>query len=85
MKLYKVTLRGLHGTGINTDYGTCYVVATDPTTAYNILRAYIEKRDLGFDRERELNRIELIAEEGDYPACNIRLMIQMQEQKQGGK
>ena len=76
MKLFRVTIRGLFGGGVSTRYQTTYVVATDPTTAYDMVREYLEKRRLGTSNDREMEQIELIAEEGDYPKCYIRLMVQ---------
>jgi hypothetical protein len=57
MNLYRVTLRGL----IMSPWGTSYVVATDPTAAYEAVRVKLERRDYGFRTDRELSKVELIA------------------------
>ena len=77
MKLFKVTLNGMNygrstGSVVN---GTAYVVAEDLTTAYNKVRKYMDKNDLGFTHEREVESIELLAEEADYPDCGYRLYL----------
>lgn len=75
-KLYKVTCRGMnHDSGANIIHGIAYVVATDPTAAYEKVRIYLNDRELGYDKDRELSRIELLAEIGDYPDCMMRLFL----------
>lgn len=51
----------------------------DPISAYNIVREYVDKRDLGFTGERVLESIELLAEEGDYPECHTQLFIHKED------
>ena len=75
MKLYKVKCRGMKNSATSTLYGDSYVMATDPTSAYKIVKEYLDERDLGFLQDRELESIELLAEEGDYPICRIQLHI----------
>ena len=60
-KLYKVTLRGMQYTTTNPTYGTSYVIAEDSHQAYTKVRNYLEDNDIGFSRERALEKIELIA------------------------
>ncbi len=80
MKLYKVTLRGMTtGIGSNTINGIACVVASDPKRAFEEVKKYVDENDLGFHHERELSKIELIAEEGDYPGCGCRLFIEKGE------
>ena len=75
-KLYKVTCKGMHG-GISSDiaYGIAYVVADDAAEAYKKVRDSLDKRKLGFSHEREMDKVELLAEEADYPACRIPLYV----------
>ena len=74
MKLFRVKLKGMQGsTGSNTSHGTPYVIAPDPTTAYAMVKKYVDEHDLGFTYERELESIELLAETGEYPACGEHL------------
>jgi len=77
MKLYRVTLRGMTTTVANTTtaYGCPYVVANDSTEAINKVQKYLYDKGLGCANERELDKIELLAEEGDYPNCNIQLFL----------
>ena len=75
MKLYRVKLKGMCGIGLNTAYGKPFVVANNPTEALKKVQDYISKEDLGFRHEREMESIELLAEEGDYPECCIQLYL----------
>lgn len=63
MKLYRVICKGMHGSITGPRQGIAYVLAKDPTEAYNKLRAYLDAGDIGFRKDRELDRIELIADE----------------------
>lgn len=75
MKLYLVKCKGMTSTiGGQTPHGLAYVVANDAENAYKILRKKLDEKDLGFYHERELDTIQLIAEEGNYPACGIVLL-----------
>jgi len=69
-KLWKVTLRGMQST-----YGTSYVVATDATSAYNKVRKYLDDKNLGFTNDRAFNVVTLIAESSEYPSneCILHL------------
>jgi hypothetical protein len=77
MKLFKVILRGMNfissGSGVANGYA--YVVAENTDDAYKKVRAYLDTKELGFRHERELNCVELLAEEGDYPNCGLRLFL----------
>ena len=76
MQLFKVTLKGMTG-GISSEtaYGVSYVVAEDPTKAYAKLKAFLDEKDLGFDSDRILDRIELIADEKQYGSCGHMLFL----------
>ena len=71
-KLYRITLRG---------YYTVYVVAKDTTEAYGIVRSDLDKRDYGFSKGREMKNIELLAEDAEYPGCDIRLYVEDDEER----
>jgi hypothetical protein len=60
-KLYRVILRGMQSNLIGVAYGASYVVAKSADAAYRKVRAALDKEDIGFLRERELERVELIA------------------------
>ena len=62
-KLFKVKLKGLKGGTVGIDYQTSFVVAEGLDEAYKKVRDYLDKEDLGFAHERELNRIEVLADE----------------------
>ena len=66
-KLYRVTCRGM--TCGDQHHGIAYVVATDPSEAYKKVRSSLDERKLGFQKDRELDKIELLAEVGNYPEC----------------
>lgn len=75
MKLYRVLLKGMCANVVSTKYGSPYVVADNPTEALKKVQDYLTKRDIGFVHEREMETIELLAEEGDYPDCKIQLFL----------
>jgi cobalamin biosynthesis protein CbiG len=57
-------------------YGIGYVVATDAEEAYQLMRTSLEERNIGFRGERELETIELLAEQTAYPnCCTILYMV----------
>lgn len=66
-KLYKVTLKGMTWSSTGTIYGVSYVVAKDPTEAYDKVRVFLNKGDIGYSKDRELHTVELLAEETQYP------------------
>lgn len=68
-KLYKVTCRGLYGS----IYRVSYVLAEDPTIAYKKVKNNLDRRNIGFPPERELQSIELIADTAEFPDCGIIL------------
>ena len=73
-KLFKVTLLG----GINpvsTNYKTSFVVAESPNDAYQAIRDFLDSNNLCFQCERELESIELLAEDCKYPACRTMLFL----------
>ncbi len=65
-KLYRVTLKGMTSNPTGTSYGISYVIAKDSNEAYLKVREFLNKKDIGFDRERELSSIDLIAEDSQY-------------------
>lgn len=70
MKLWKVVLRGVG------KYRESYVVAENSVVAYSIVRTFLNDNDLGFEHERELDNITLLAENVQYPDCETNLYIQ---------
>ena len=76
-KLYRVWLKGMTGTlfGTQTAYGCPYVVAESPNEAFEKVQQYLTKRDLGFTKDRVLDKIEYLAELADYPETGIQLFL----------
>ena len=61
--------------GTQTAHGLAYVVAENPDEAYRKVRERLDGRNLGFPKDRELDKIELIAAEGEYPMCGMTLYV----------
>jgi len=61
-KLYKVTLRGMTYNSTGIAYGVSYVIAKDPNEAYQKVRKFLDEKDIGFSKYRELDKVELIAD-----------------------
>lgn len=76
MNLYKVTLRGMKSNPGGTIYGIAYVVAGTATKAERIMIDYLDEGDIGFSKDRVLEKIELLAEEGQCPDCGTILYLQ---------
>lgn len=73
IKLYRVEVRG----GSAMQQTKSYVLATDPAAAYQAVREYLNRKDLGFYEERELKSLELLAESAvDFPDCGTRLLAE---------
>ena len=74
-KLYRVILRGMTHNSTGTAYGDCYVVARTSEEAYQQVREFLDKEDIGFDHERELHSVELLAEQARFPRCRTMLYM----------
>jgi hypothetical protein len=72
-KLYRVELKGLSGPIM--DLSCSYVIATDPTSAYNKVKKWLDEKDYGFKHDRELSAIHLLAEDYEYTNVRTRLFI----------
>lgn len=75
MKLYKVTLQGMLHSTTGKVYGVSYVVAETMDEAYGKVRSFLDAQKLGWDKERELHTIEVIAEEKQYGDLKNMLFI----------
>ena len=64
-----------HSSASGVIYGIAYVVAENTEQAYKKVRDSLEKRDIGFKSDRGLLQIELLAEDANYPDCNIILYV----------
>lgn len=72
--LYKVTCKGMsypNGSGVT--HGEAYVIAENAEDAYQKLRSSLDRRSIGDTTDRVLDKIELLAEAGDYPECGMAL------------
>lgn len=74
-KLYRITLNGMTSATTGISYGISYVVAKNTVEAYEKVRKFLDVKDLGFSHERELNIIELIAEEYEYTDVRTLLFL----------
>lgn len=80
LKLYRVTLQGMTGlVGTNMIYGVSYVVATNSAEAYQSVREWLDKEDVGYVDDRELASVDLVADAARYPSCRIRLYLPEEE------
>lgn len=80
VKLYIVELQGMKSCfGVYNEYGISYVVATDPTNAYEMVKTFLDSNDLGFSHDRRLKSVTLLADEKQYNEKNM-LFIQKSDQ-----
>ena len=70
LRLFKVYVRGAI-----TGFNPSYVIATDPTSAYDKVFDFLERKEWGFSKERLLQSIELIAEASEYTATEHMLFL----------
>ena len=72
-KLYRVTCRGMHGGMSSECHGIAYVIAENTEQAYQTLRTSLDTKNLGFEKERALEKVELVAESAECPGCGFVL------------
>lgn len=77
-KLFRVTLKGFCGSN---NYKINYVVATDLNNAYKIVRNFLDKNDIGFSKDIELDKIELISNENQYNGCGTMLFVENENEE----
>ena len=70
MKLFLVTCRGMHD-----GHGIAYVVAHNAAEAFARMHDNLAVRSLGFEKDRELDTVQLLAESVEYPPCGRRLYV----------
>ena len=68
LKLYRVTLRGRF-------LEPAYSIAFDAESVYQIVRKSLQSRNIGLPPDRELGKIELLADAVEYPSCGNQLYI----------
>lgn len=74
-KLYKVILRGMNNCSTGISYGSSFVVAKNPHEAYEKVRDFLDTNDYGFRKDRELDRVELIADNNPHTDLGTLLFI----------
>ena len=75
LKLFFVKTEGMRSGVSSAPYGALYVLATHPTEAYNKVREFLDINDVGFDSDRELKSIEVVADSHNVPKCDYRLIL----------
>jgi len=65
-KLYRVTLRGMTINSTGIAHGVSMVVAKNSEEAYTKVKEYLDQNDIGFSKDRELDKIELLASTYEY-------------------
>jgi hypothetical protein len=58
ISLYKVVFRGLY----NSTFHESYVISDSLDSAYKVVREWLDKKEYGFSSDRELDHIDLIAD-----------------------
>jgi len=74
-KLYRVVLRGMTINSTGAAYGVSYVIADNCDEAYQKVRKFLDENDLGFTKDRELDRVELIADSYRYTGTGCLLHL----------
>lgn len=74
MKLYKVKIKGGYSI-VSINYNEAYIVAKDPTQAYDKYRKFLDKNDICFESQREMVSITLIADVDRYNDCHTLLFL----------
>jgi len=73
MRLFRVNLRGFGGFTTGVNYQSSYVIAENPDEAYQKVRRWLDKKDYGFYKDRELASVELLADDHEYTEIGVRL------------
>ena len=64
MKLYRVRLKGMQTSTTGTVYGDAFVVADNPDQAYKYVKKHLDIWDVGFIKDKRLDCVTLLADEG---------------------
>ncbi len=75
MKLYKVILRGMTYNSSGIAFGISYAIAENSEEAYQKVRKFLDDNDIGFTNERELDKIELLADNFRYTGVGCLLHL----------
>lgn len=74
-KLWKVILRGMTYNSTGVAYGVSYVIAESSDEAYKKVKKFCDEKGLGYSKDRQLDRVELIAENYQYTNCGTILHL----------
>ncbi len=74
-KLYRVTLKGMTYSSTGVIHGVSYVVAENSDEAYQKVRTFLDEKDFGFSGDRELDKVELIADTSQYTDVKTMLFL----------
>ena len=74
-KLFRVTLKGMTYSTTGVAYGVSYVVAENSDEAYLKVKKFLDENDLGFRCDRELDKVELIAD--TYRYTNVGILLHL--------
>ncbi len=74
-KLYRVTLRGMTHNTTGVVQGIAYVVATNAEEAYQKVRKRLDDKNFGFNEDRELDKVELLASTYEYTDTKTLLYL----------
>jgi len=75
MNLYRVTLKGMTSTATGIAEGISYVIAPDAGEAYQKVRERLDKKDIGFKKDRILDKVELIASTDEFSGIDTLLYL----------
>jgi hypothetical protein len=74
-KLFRVVLRGMTTTMTGVAYGISYVIAKNMDEAYRKVREFLDDQDIGFRKDREVEKVELLAEDYQYTGTGTMLFL----------
>lgn len=74
-KLYRVTLRGMTYSSTGVIEGISYVVATNAEEAYQKVKKRLDEKDYGFSKDRELDKVELLAGTYEFTGTGTLLYL----------
>mgnify|MGYP003593638204 CR=1 FL=1 len=74
-KLFRVILRGMTSSVTGVAYGISYVIAKDMNEAYKKVREFLDDSDIGFRKDREIEKVELLAEDYQYTDTGTMLFL----------
>ena len=74
-KLFRVVLRGMTSSVTGVAYGISYVIAKNMDEAYRKVRKFLDDQDIGFRKDWEIEKVELLAEDDQYTDIGAMLFL----------